>query len=76
MGAARAVRLRRADAVVPLRLEPLVPPLLRSDLLDHPVLGRLEVVRMPAGSNPSYVTRAQLAALRELCPELTLLLTR
>lgn len=60
----------REDLVMPVRLRPLSSPVLRDELLGHPVLGRLEVVRMPAGSNPSYVTRAQLAALGELCPEL------
>ena len=54
-----------AGPVVPLRLRPLDPPVLRSELVDHPVLADLEVLRMPAGSNPSYVTVDQLAALRE-----------
>lgn len=49
-----------------LRLGPIDPPLLRTDLLADPVLSRMEVVRMPAGSNPSYVSREELARLREL----------
>ena len=50
--------------VVPLRLEPLEAPVLRAELRLHPELSGIEVLRMPAGSNPSYVTRGQLDALR------------
>lgn len=64
------------DMIVPLRLEPLAPTVLRVELVGHRLLADLEVVRMPAGSNPSYVTREQLAALRELRPELDDLLRR
>lgn len=49
-----------------LSLEPVDPPVLRTDLLADPVLSRIEVVRMPAGSNPSYLGREELARLREL----------
>jgi hypothetical protein len=59
-----------ADRVMPVALEPLRSPVLRSELVGHPYLAALEVIRMPAGSNPSYVTRAQLSALEALCPEL------
>ena len=62
---------RPAPLVVPLRLEPLDPPVLRSELLSHPDLAMLEVLRMPAGSNPSFLTRAQLDAVREQWPEVT-----
>lgn len=55
---------------MPLVLEPLEHPLLRSELLGHPGLATMEVLRMPAGSNPSYVTREQLGVLAEMCPEL------
>lgn len=58
------------DGVVPVALAPLDPPLLRSELTGHRDLAGLEVIRMPAGSNPSYVTRDQLRALALLCPEL------
>lgn len=54
------------DGVMPMSLTPLDVPVLRSELVGHPDLSALEVVRMPAGSNPTYVTRAQLALLREL----------
>lgn len=65
----RACSRRGPDRLdVPLRLEPVDPPVLRADLLADPVLSRLEVVRMPAGSNPSYLSREELARLRELLP--------
>ena len=43
----------------------------RSELVGHPGLASMEVLRVPAGSNPSYVTPAQLRVLVEMCPELT-----
>lgn len=59
-----------ADGTMPMRLLPLREPLLRSELVGHPELSSLEVLRMPAGSNPSYVTRAQLALLAVMSDEL------
>ena len=61
----------RSTLVLPLRLEPLEAPVLRAELRLHPALSGLEVVRMPAGSNPSFVTRVQLEALRRQWPEVT-----
>jgi phage terminase large subunit-like protein len=58
-----------AAGVMPVTLTPVRGPVLRSELVSHPDLAALEVIRMPAGSNPSYVTPAQLSALQELCPE-------
>ena len=58
--------------VVPLRLRPVDPPVLRTELRAHPDLATIEVLRMPAGSNPSFLTRAQLDALREQWPEVTI----
>ena len=55
---------------MPLSLEPLSPPLLRAELIGRPDLLTMEVLRMPAGSNPSFVTRDQLRVLRTLSPEL------
>jgi hypothetical protein len=49
--------------LMPVRLEPLVPPVPRQALVEHPTLGSIEVLRMPAGSNPSYLTVSQYAAL-------------
>lgn len=53
---------------VAIELEPFDPPVLRSELLADPVLSGIEVLRMPAGSNPSYLTRDELARLREFWP--------
>ena len=58
-----------ADGVMPVTLVPLRSPVLRTDLVHDPDLAALEVIRMPAGSNPSYVTPAQLSALQERCPD-------
>lgn len=58
------------DGVVPLVLVPMEDPLLRSELVGHPDLAALEVLRMPAGSNPSYVTPEQLAVLVSMREEL------
>jgi hypothetical protein len=38
----------------------------RAELLAEPRLAALEVLRQPFGSNPSYVTRGELAVLAEL----------
>ena len=59
-----------AAGVMPLELTALEQPLLRSELVGDVALSGLEVLRMPAGSNPSYVTPAQLAVLERMCPEL------
>jgi hypothetical protein len=56
-GPVMPVRLRRLTRIVP-----------REALLADPVLGTAEVLRMPAGSNPSYLDRRQLAALRAAFP--------
>ena len=58
-----------ADGVMPVTLTPLRSPVLRSELVGHPDLASLEVIRMPAGSNPSYVTPAQLSALEDMRPD-------
>ena len=54
---------------VRVALRPVDPPVLRTDLLAHPVMAGLEVLRMAAGSNPSHVTREQLDALRHGWPQ-------
>ena len=41
-----------------------------SELVGHADLAGLEVIRMPAGSNPSYVTPAQLEVLVGMREEL------
>ena len=47
------------------RLSPIVP---REALRADPVLGRIEVIRMPAGSNPSYLRTDEYAALLAAFP--------
>ena len=59
------------DHVVPVSLEILTDPVPRGELLAHPVLAGLEVLAMPAGSNPSYLTREQVDALRAGWPQVT-----
>ncbi|WP_448623640.1 hypothetical protein [Geodermatophilus sp. URMC 64] len=49
--------------VVPVRLTALAEPVLRADLLTDPAFRDAEVVRMPAGSNPSWLSAAQYAAV-------------
>ncbi len=56
---------------MPVELHPLAAPVLRSDLLKHPSLHQIEVLKMAAGSNPSFVTPADLAALRSAWPQVT-----
>ena len=56
---------------MPVSLQPVEPPILRSWLLRHPALSQLEVLKMAAGSNPSYLTRDQVAELRAAWPHLT-----
>jgi hypothetical protein len=54
----------RADGpVVPLRLAVLDEPVLRADLLADPRMRDAEVLRMPAGSNPSWLAPQQYAAV-------------
>ncbi|MGZ5401466.1 MAG: hypothetical protein ACXWDM_15755, partial [Nocardioides sp.] len=57
--------------IMPVKLMPLDPPILRSELLQHPVLSRMEVIKMAAGSNPSFLTRDQVAGLRSSWPQVT-----
>jgi hypothetical protein len=55
---------------VPVELRPIEPPVLRTELLEDPVLARIEVLRMPAGSNPSYLTAEELDRLRDGWPQM------
>ena len=56
---------RQADGgpVVPVRLTLLAEPLPRAALLGDPVARDAEVLRMPAGSNPSWLSRRQFDAV-------------
>ena len=49
--------------VVPVDLTLLVEPLAREALLADPVTRDAEVLRMPAGSNPSWLSPAQFAVV-------------
>ena len=48
---------------VPLALTLLPEPIPRAELLADPVAREAEVLRMPAGSNPSWLSAAQFAAV-------------
>lgn len=63
------VRAEGDDLVMPVSLAPLELAVPRVELLAHPLLAQLEVLRMPAGSNPSYVTKEQLESLRAGWPQ-------
>ncbi len=49
--------------VVPLQLTLLPEPVSRTELVADPVAREAEVLRMPAGSNPSWLSPAQFAAV-------------
>ena len=54
----------RADGpVVPVRLTLLSRPIRRAELLADPRMQDAEVLRMPAGSNPSWLSSVQFAAV-------------
>lgn len=59
-----------AAGVIPISLTPLLDPLLRPEVVAHAGLAGMEVLRMPAGSNPSFVTHEELRVLTELWPAL------
>jgi hypothetical protein len=48
---------------VPVRLTRLAEPVERAELLADPVARDAEVLRMPAGSNPSWLSAGQYAAV-------------
>ena len=52
--------------VAPVRLTLLPDPLPRTVLLGDPVARDAEVLRMPAGSNPSWLSAAQFAVVLDL----------
>jgi hypothetical protein len=49
--------------VVPVRLTRLAEPVDRAELLADPGARDAEVLRMPAGSNPSWLSAGQYAAV-------------
>jgi hypothetical protein len=48
---------------VPMELTLLPDPIPRGELLADPIAREAEVLRMPAGSNPSWLSTAQFAAV-------------
>jgi hypothetical protein len=58
-------RPRDADGgpIVPVELTLLADPLPRAELLADPGTREAEVLRMPAGSNPSWLSAAQFAVV-------------
>jgi hypothetical protein len=56
---------------MPVELKLLDSPILRTEILDHPVLSQIEVVKMPAGSNPSFLSKTDLQELRRMWPHVT-----
>jgi hypothetical protein len=60
----------RADGpVVDVRLTRLARPVPRAELLGDPAVRTAEVLRMPAGSNPSWLSAAALAAVLARLPD-------
>jgi len=57
------VRQDDGGPVVPVRFTPLAEPVPRAELVDDPVFAAAEVIRMPAGSNPSWLTAEQYAVV-------------
>ena len=56
-------RFGDAGPIVPVRLTLLEEPVPRAELLEDPRARDAEVVRMPAGSNPSWLSADQFAAV-------------
>ena len=58
--------------VVPVRLTLLPSPVLRADLLADSRMRDAEVLRMPAGSNPSWLSAAEFTAVLDRVPDVGL----
>jgi hypothetical protein len=58
-----AVEDRPEGPVLPVRLTLLAEPVPRADLLADPRMRAAEVLRMPAGSNPSWLSAEQFTAV-------------
>ena len=55
---------------MPVSLRAIDPPVTREEIRAHPGLASIEVLRMPAGSNPSYLDLEQYGALVDAFPQL------
>ena len=60
---------RDGGPVIAVRLTRLASPVPRTDLLADPAAHDAEVLRMPAGSNPSWLSGDQYAAVLAHLPE-------
>jgi hypothetical protein len=56
-------RVDLPEPAMPVRLRAVEPVVARAEILARPGFADLEVIRMPAGSNPSYVGTVHYAAL-------------
>ena len=54
---------------MPVRLRAVEPAIHREEIRAHPTLAGIEVIRMPAGSNPSYLDTEQYHALQQAFPQ-------
>ena len=64
-----SVDLEAHSPEMPVRLRAVEPVIHREAILEDPTLAGIEVVRMPAGSNPSYLDTEQYQALQEAFPQ-------
>ena len=62
------VDLEAPSPEMPVRLRAVEPVIHREEILADPTLAGIEVVRMPAGSNPSYLDTEQYHALQRGLP--------
>jgi hypothetical protein len=63
------VEERPDGPAVPVRLALLGEPIPRADLLADPRMRDAEVLRMPEGSNPSWLSAGQFAAVLDRVPD-------
>jgi hypothetical protein len=59
------------ELAMPLRLRAVSPVVLREELMSQSGLSELEVLRMPAGSNPSYLDKQQFSTLQRAFAQLS-----
>jgi hypothetical protein len=57
---------------MPVSLRAIDPPVTREEIRAHPGLASIEVLRMPAGSNPSYLDLEQYGALVGAFPQVAI----
>jgi hypothetical protein len=62
-------RKKQLRPYVPMAMTWLEPPLAKQELEAHPLLGSIEVLRMPQMANPSYLSPEEADALYTLMEE-------